>query len=563
MLLTIHNLFRSPLYPGSRIPLLWIIFVFFLCTVLAGASAIPSLLHAEEDEDRSGAVKRIDRVRGEVEEESLRRNIFMVGPKKGARIAELVRLHRPVHVVECGTALGYSTLWMARALEHADGGHMTTIELNEQRVAEARQHFEEAGVSDRVRVIQGDAREKMKTIEEPVDVLLLDCGFSNYKPCFDAIRDQLLHGALVIADNAGTGSDAMRDYLQLVRETYPSRNEPHELDLPWADRDALEITRIRNADGPVLAPIGVGASPSVGCRENPRRVERLIIREPGVYENILVDGQWAEKQLVKIQADDVVLRNCEIRNGRHNGIYVDGRNVRIESTRIHHLLRGSSEAPEDAHGITGRPRGLEVRNCVIDRVSGDSIQLDPDRHPWGNVRITNSTFRNTPLARDVAGYNAGDRPGENGLDTKQDPSNERSDVTVKRSLFSGWRGERISNQAAVNLKEHVRGRVIGSVLVDSELAFRLRGNTGSGGAHVEIENVLVDRVKTALRLEDDLPRHRIRRLGIGPAVERTWKTVNTPGRGPEEQHLYRSLPYQQTLTRPLPVPADADGENAK
>src|SRR5262245_56411477 len=56
----------------------------------------------------------------------------------------------------------------------------------------------------------------------------------------------------------------------------------------------------------------------VGCGEAPKRLERLEITKPGVYENLLIDGEWTATTPVKITADDVTLRNCEIRNSTKN-----------------------------------------------------------------------------------------------------------------------------------------------------------------------------------------------------------------------------------------------------
>jgi hypothetical protein len=81
-----------------------------------------------------------------------------------------------------------------------------------------------------------------------------------------------------------------------------------------------------------------GLTGPVGADTRARRVKTLRITEPGVYENILVDGEWAQEDLVRILADNVVLRNCTIRHGRRDGIEVYARNVRIENCHIHHLL---------------------------------------------------------------------------------------------------------------------------------------------------------------------------------------------------------------------------------
>ena len=59
-------------------------------------------------------------------------------------------------------------------------------------------------------------------------------------------------------------------------------------------------------EDPIL--LKVGAPRSIGCGPNAKRVKRLVIDKPGVYENYLVDGEWGGSTLVKINADNVTLR---------------------------------------------------------------------------------------------------------------------------------------------------------------------------------------------------------------------------------------------------------------
>src|SRR5436189_287641 len=85
----------------------------------------------------------------------------------------------------------------------------------------------------------------------------------------------------------------------------------------------------------------VGVHGSVGCLKNPKNVERLEIKNPGVYENYLVDGKWGAGNRVKITADNVTLRNCEIFNCGGNGVGVFAKNTLIENCKIHHCLKGT------------------------------------------------------------------------------------------------------------------------------------------------------------------------------------------------------------------------------
>jgi hypothetical protein len=102
-----------------------------------------------------------------------------------------------------------------------------------------------------------------------------------------------------------------------------------------------------------------------------------MIDKPGVYENYLIDADWADADAVRIKADRVTLRRCEIRNGKRDAIEVYANDVVIEDCSIHHFLAGTFADQKDAHGITGRPTRLTVRNCDIGYLSGDCLQFDP------------------------------------------------------------------------------------------------------------------------------------------------------------------------------------------
>ena len=183
----------------------------------------------------------------EVDAECRKRSIPMLGAEKARRLIELVREHRPAIVVEVGTAIGYSGLWIADALRELKHGRLLTFEQDPDRVREAGRNFTRAGVSEWITQYQGDARELVKEVAGPIDLLFLDGGFENYYPCFVNCRDRLRDGALLVADNAGIGASEMANYLELVRRDYESRTEWFETDLPWNPRDAMEITVFRAA----------------------------------------------------------------------------------------------------------------------------------------------------------------------------------------------------------------------------------------------------------------------------------------------------------------------------
>jgi len=116
-------------------------------------------------------------------------------------------------VVEVGTSTGYSALWMALALRNT-GGRLTTFEIDPGRAAQARQHFQQAGVDDIVTVVEGNAHETLTRINGPVDLVFLDAEKEGYVAYLERLLPLVRPGGLVLAHNTGM----VPDYIRAVRE---------------------------------------------------------------------------------------------------------------------------------------------------------------------------------------------------------------------------------------------------------------------------------------------------------------------------------------------------------
>lgn len=140
--------------------------------------------------ERSGLLRRL-------EEEAERENIPIIQLPSIQFIRLLLLCYRPKRVLEIGSAIGYSTIWLAEAAPEA---RIATIELDAERGARAARNFEEAGISDRVELVVGDAGAGLPG-EELFDCLFLDAAKGQYKRYIEMYLPRLRVGGIILCDN--------------------------------------------------------------------------------------------------------------------------------------------------------------------------------------------------------------------------------------------------------------------------------------------------------------------------------------------------------------------------
>jgi caffeoyl-CoA O-methyltransferase len=127
---------------------------------------------------------------------------IQVGPAEGRLLEVLLRLAGARRVVEIGTLAGYSALWMARALP--EDGHLWTIEADSGHAAVAREVIADAGYSQRVTVLEGDAVEILPKLSDfgPFCAVFVDADKARYDRYGRWATANLRDGGLLIGDNA-------------------------------------------------------------------------------------------------------------------------------------------------------------------------------------------------------------------------------------------------------------------------------------------------------------------------------------------------------------------------
>ncbi len=125
-----------------------------------------------------------------------------IGSEGGRLLRLLAESMEAKNVVEIGTSTGVSSLWIALALS-TTGGHLTTFEIDARRAAQARAHFDEAGVASLVTLVEGDAHKKLNVVKGPIDLVFIDADKPGYPDYLARLLPLLRPGGVIVADNIG------------------------------------------------------------------------------------------------------------------------------------------------------------------------------------------------------------------------------------------------------------------------------------------------------------------------------------------------------------------------
>ena len=126
--------------------------------------------------------------------------MLAVGPDTARFLSTLILATRATRVLEIGGSMGYSTIWQAAAVR-ANGGQLVTLEQVPLKLEALRKRVEQAGLQNTVRIVAGDARETLSTLEGPFDLVLIDAWKEDYPFYLERVLPLLRVGGLIVADN--------------------------------------------------------------------------------------------------------------------------------------------------------------------------------------------------------------------------------------------------------------------------------------------------------------------------------------------------------------------------
>jgi predicted O-methyltransferase YrrM len=190
-----------------------------------------------------------DEVLSEMEAEAAQKKIPIVGPAVARIFYQLAAMIEAKTIFEMGSAIGYSTIWWARAI--ADGGRVIYTDGDAKNAERARGYFQRAGVLNRITLKTGDALELLSEEKQQFDIIFNDVDKEDYPRVLRLAAPRLRKGGLFVTDNVlwsgrvadGDSTDARTQAIQEFNRALYASPDFYTTILPIRDGVAVALKK--------------------------------------------------------------------------------------------------------------------------------------------------------------------------------------------------------------------------------------------------------------------------------------------------------------------------------
>lgn len=189
----------------------------------------------------------------ELEKYSIETNVPIIRPQMQSLLRLLITWRRPIHILEVGTAIGFSALLMS---EYAPKEcRITTIEKYEKRIPLAKENFKKAGKADCITLLEGDAAEILAALKEDgvYDLIFMDAAKGQYINFLPDILRLLSPTGLLVSDNVLQEGELIESKYAVIRRNRTIHNRMREYLYELTHCEELETTILPIADGVTLS----------------------------------------------------------------------------------------------------------------------------------------------------------------------------------------------------------------------------------------------------------------------------------------------------------------------
>lgn len=186
-----------------------------------------------------------------IEQEALDTFVPIIRKETQSFLKVLLMMKKPLRVLEVGTAVGFSAILMSEYMPKE--GHITTIENYEKRIPIARENFKRAGKEDKITLIQGDALEVMKELEEPFDFIFMDAAKGQYIHYLPEALRLLEIGGVLMSDNVLQDGDIIESRFAVERRNRTIHSRMREYLYELKHHEQLQTSILPLGDGVALS----------------------------------------------------------------------------------------------------------------------------------------------------------------------------------------------------------------------------------------------------------------------------------------------------------------------
>ena len=187
----------------------------------------------------------------QLEMDALKNQVPIIRRETQSLLKVLLRIKTPSRILEVGTAVGFSALLMSTY--GPENCRITTIENYDKRIPIARENFKKAGKEEQITLLEGDAREILKTLEEPFDFIFMDAAKGQYIHFLPDILRLLSRGGILISDNVLQDGDIIECHVCVERRNRTIYKRMREYLSALKNSDVLETSILPLGDGVALS----------------------------------------------------------------------------------------------------------------------------------------------------------------------------------------------------------------------------------------------------------------------------------------------------------------------
>lgn len=187
----------------------------------------------------------------QIEREALNDGVPIIRKEMQSFLKVLLRIKKPRHILEVGTAVGFSAILMSEYV--VENCKITTIENYEKRIPVARDNFKRAGKEAQITLIEGDAMEVLKGLEGSYDFVFMDAAKGQYIAYLPEVLRILSPEGILVSDNVLQNGEIIESRFVVERRDRTIHSRMREYLYTLKHHEELETSILPLGDGVALS----------------------------------------------------------------------------------------------------------------------------------------------------------------------------------------------------------------------------------------------------------------------------------------------------------------------